>query len=459
MDQMLWKIISKSGLQMTLVLSLLLLLIPESLLARSDIYIPKINPRISFMDSTYGKSDCLTTGNITHYNKCSAAGELERQALYRSPFFGLLMVYEKIHDLTEQIKMIIDNNSATTEDYEDLAGIEDDIFYHTYNIRINNFLREPSNPPTARLGWTYYEEKNPDLISKKKDQYSNIRSCYHLKIKIIDTLRSMRKRDELPHTYGGHLNISNTKWFSPIERKIILDLIGYTPKWWEHTDLGFACELFVKEVKDLLDINEGMNGGRRGIRGSFRYSGNAHKNHNFAALKERINKNKTSLEKIITALKKVLAVEILEARAQFNGPLGKICSPYTDQHYVTGDIGDPASPAWHRLFSSAVLDTNQSPTNTHPVHNILSSTHPSENFTSDEVKKHLMTKDPRYITFYSSTTPNSQEGYHPGLPMIFVPGTDYVPPAILSGGITVYAYPPAVCTKNTDSHRPIRIFN
>ena len=105
---------------------------------------------------------------------------------------------------------------------------------------------------------------------------------------------------------------------------------------------------------------------------------------------------------------------------------------------------------------------------------IFSSQQPLADSSTDKVKQHLITKDSRYLTFYSSS-PNWEENYHPGLPMIFIPGSDYVAPEVIADesptpsrnysgkyGISVYSYPPAICNLAINKHprikRPHRIW-
>ena len=486
------KRISSSGLGITLLLSLSLLAPsvqaqhswPDNYNFRHNV--PKTKPDISFTDPTNGASDCLTGNNITHYEKCSPAGELERQALYRSPFFGLLMIFQKMHNISVKMNDLYNKKPLTPYEYEKFISMEVDLQDHAGFISfMTQDLFTVKNMYVERYNRYHVVQETVKEHFQSWYLKTMARSCYQLRTFIVNELRYWVVRDKgagndesLPDVPDrpSILASGTTEWFNDTEKEIVKNIIGYTPKWWEHTDLGFACKLLIEETKDLIKINRtaglpGLNDIPHGISYTFgwkinRYSGRwpngeAHFDEDRKYSRHtrvRIANNTATLEKVITTLKKILGLEILEARAHFNGPLNKICSPHTDQHYVTKAVNHPSSPDWHRVFSSAVLDTTQYPTTTYPVHNILLSAHPSQNYSSDEVKKHLMTKDPRYITFYSST-PNPKEGYYPGLPMIFVPGTDYVPPALLSGGITVYAYPPAVCTKNTDSDLPIRIFN
>ena len=281
----------------------------------------------------------------------------------------------------------------------------------------------------------------------------------------------------------SHESEDSAKWwlYSSGERDLLFSLSAYIPKWWEHTDLGFACRLISQGInlKNIVIPKLHSTQDWRGYFFKLDDHGTIVTGHyNRATIRDMIDKVKrdaSELEKLLELLKAAAGLEVLEAKYQHYGPKNKACSPDTGTYKIK-ENKTPPDPAWHKVYSSAILDMRQNlDASVSEPFKIFSSQHPSEGFSTDLVKQHLMTKDSHYLTFYSSN-PDLEENYHPGLPMIMVPGTPYIAPEVVADesstpprgysgkyGISVYSYPPAVCNLTTTQHRgikrPHRIWN
>ena len=343
---------------------------------------------------------------------------LEAVAIERSVFYGLLLVYKK-------------------------------------NLKHSKELLRRLYDGSSRASWAMSSRDiSSQLDTVRSPDTTEIRSCYDLKILLYKNVRRA-----IPcTTFLSDCGERAWNWYTDPERTVVSNMVVYYPKWWEHTDLGFVCDLYMKKAKTV----------------STSFDLNAYKNSHSSPANQRISLVTESIEyieKMIDVLEYVLGLEALEARYHANdsSKKGKICSPHTVTRVVTRTGATGPKPDWDRLFSHAVLDAKQEfPGITSKPVNTFISGHPYPEYSTDAYRKRLMNLDPRYITYLSTpskhtSTDDPDPDTRPGMPMLFVPGMDYVAPEISKDpdafGITVYSYPLAICTPSSDDKRAIRIFN
>ena len=382
---------------------------------------------------------------------------LETVAIKRSVFYGLLMVYKKGLEHSKKLLRMIQDEP------HDLAKINQ---IEKKRTEIESYLNVFHHQRTGTD-----VDNQGDLAHFFQRQKTKMRSCYDLRKLIF-----AKVGDAVPCHYNPHATACQMQrrddpkfWWTFKEQLMVGNIVTYYPKWWEHTDLGFACDLFIKKTKDLtpLDLRSYPH---------HRYRRDDVSDSDLANYKRQATQNIESLEEAIQALEHVVGLEVIEARYHANdaSKKGKICSPHTATRVVTKTGAKGPSPDWHRLFSSAVLDARQDfpGSNIHWVtakpFSAFISGHPYPNYNGDLYRQLIMSEDVRYITFVSTPTRAPHEEadtrHHPGLPMLFVPGIDYVAPEMTKDpdalGITVYSHPLAVCTpQSDDTKRAIRIFN
>ena len=230
------------------------------------------------------------------------------------------------------------------------------------------------------------------------------------------------------------------------------DTVAYSPKWWEHTDLGFACKLLHEQINsdDKLiltfdEVNESTSG-------------------------EKADEMIKRAEKVEGFVSKVLKLEQIEQEYQKTPrKTNFVCSPNTDKLEVKAAQQNKQGPTpdWHRLLSSAVLDMRQDYGVLRKKPNrIFSSTHPSGDFGFNKNEQYLVTRDPHFMTFYTSLKGRERgDRQFPtglGLPMVIVPGEGYKLPSVIGTeeaqgyGISVYAYPISICEIVTITRFPAR---
>lgn len=236
--------------------------------------------------------------------------------------------------------------------------------------------------------------------------------------------------------------------------------VAYSPKWWEHTDLGFACKLLHEQIKEKTKVDP-----------SFTTEFNKlDKSSTDTTLKTTAESELIKSENISAFLSNVLKLEQKELDYQ-DQPTKKnfVCSPDTKDVYVSAPTAtNGPTPDWHRLLSSAVLDMRQDlGVLKKKPHRIFSSTHPSGDFGFNKTEQYLVTRDPQFMTFYTSLEGQERgEKRFPtglGLPMVIVPGEEYKLPSVIKDlpnnngfGISVYAYPISICEIVTITRFPAR---
>ena len=428
----------------------------------------------------------LIQGNLQNNVDITSPDYKEKKAVLSSPFYWTLRIFEKVREKYIQAESKVQNGTTIGE----IIKIYSDLRFHNRvqagskrgyrfdNVHSDNiawYVREVRTEPKAD---GLLHENFGGMLYGGRD--GGVRSCYDVRELLTYNAKWVYYYDQNPDQRFSYRGVGTTQWFTNSEDQTMFrNLLGYSPKWWEYTDLGYACKLlagglFLKNFSPLKGLYRDFVG--------LNYYRN---NRSAKSLplgqqlpREWVNlvrKNITELDKIIELLKVTVGLEVLEAKYQHYGPKNKACSPDTKTYRVT-ENKTPPEPHWHNVFSSAVLDMRQNfddPTS--KPFKIFSSQHPSAGFSTDALKQYLMTKDPLYLTFYSSE-PDLEENYHPGLPMIMVPGTEYIAPEVVADesstpssgysgkyGISVYSYPPAVCNLATTEHRgikrPHRIWN
>ena len=382
---------------------------------------------------------------------------LETVAIKRSIFNGLLLVYQKGLDHSKELLRMI--HDAPQGDLTKINQIE------LKRRRIGAALKILDDLPRNGVG----RDDQGELAHFFARRIPEMRSCYNLR-KIIHK----RVRDAVPCSLNPSSFVNSCKyriphsnWYTNKERLMVSNIVLYYPKWWEHTDLGFACELFIKKTKGLtpLDLRSwGWDRRRDEV-----------SNIDFEGYKRQATQNIKSLEKAIHALEHVIGLEALEARYHANdsSKKGKLCSPHTATRLVANTETGP-DPDWHRLFSHAILDARQNfPSARRPdwvtpkPFSAFISKHPYPNYSGplNLYRRHLMILNVLYPIYLSTYDPGKKDDpLPPGMPMLLVPGMDYVAPEMTKDpdalGITVYSHPLAVCTpQSDDTKRAIRIFN
>ena len=385
-------------------------------------------------------------------------------------FFGLFFYVKKMYQEYMTLKGALETNCANLPRFGNAdcklrmsaiagGGITLNQRLYGYSFVNSGHHFEPYFSPLFPRISEYKIKHNSNYILEYLNSFlASQPSCYWARIKILAALKRVLYADAY---------YDNNTFYTDQQKDLISNkIIAYSPKWWEHTNLGASCRLLAISTKNItpfarLDINFDLNNALPETK-------------RFQNLPIILNENIDKIEKIMEALKVVIGLEILQEQYQHQGPKNKTCSPNTGTDEVNEEA-TPPTPEWHNMYSSAVLDMRQNfnGEDTAPF-KIFSSEHPAKNLSSDAVKKYLMTKDPRYITFYSSSS-KFEENYHPGLPMIFIPGIDYVAPEIVADqsssppktwsgkhGISVYSYPPATCAPSSvtlKKERPRRLWN
>ena len=371
-----------------------------------------------------------------------------KEGAEKSIFYWLLKIYEKARVSFGEVHIVATARRPKYGTTNLIGGSLDPMHYF--------FLYEKED-----------ENDTARYLSRSR-LVENRRSCYEVR----STISGLLKRFVEVNKKGSPNQLLLSRSGSALEKALIGGLAGYEPKWWEHTDLGFACEI----------LDYGLKG--QGADSFSKFEEVYRKNFNevsetgeqwstekslnlIRAIKPHSVKVMKRLDRIIDALRALVGLEMQQALYQERGAFNKICSPLTEKDSV--DVSStPPDPSWHKVYSSAVLDMSQDFGSSDPkVLKIFDSRYPGGGVTTDSVKKHLMSRDPRYRTFYS--------GSATGLPMIFVPGTPYVAPEVVADktipsstwsgkhGISVRAHPPAVCDlagEGADSlDRPLRKWN
>ena len=399
---------------------------------------------------------------------------LETVSINRSIFYGLFLVYTRI---LEQNKKLLRMIQDEPHDLAKINQIELKRKQIAHSLGFRPLVYDLGFRDEKKYRTIDQDDMGEIALHIPRSKAKTMRSCYDLKKLIYRAVKAAVPCSQSPSSFVNSCKyrIPHSNWYTNRDRYLVHNMVVYYPKWWEHTDLGFACDLYTKKTKDITPLDLSFYQYRRNRRNEVSAT-------DIENYKRQATQNIKSLEEAMDALEYVIGLEVLEARYHANdaSKKGKICSPHTETRLVAKTPEKGPNPDWHRLFSHAVLDARQEFTSegrlnqatrktldwvTPKPFNAFISKHPYPNYSNDRYRQHLMSEDVRYITYLSTYDPSKKGAIHPpGMPMLFIPGTDYVAPEMAKDpdalGITVYSHPLAVCTpQSDDTKRAIRIFN